>query len=112
MNNYLVLVRGSTPGFDKLSDSEKQTHYGKWMTFMQQLMDNGSWVKGHPLDDNGRLYCDKRKAVEGIVGGPEESIGGYLILQAENYDEAVQLCDSCPTLDIGGGVEIRECIDM
>ena len=35
-----------------------------------------------------------------------------MILEAENYEAAIKLCDTCPTLTIGGKLEIRECVEM
>ena len=112
MKNYLVLVRGGDPGFEKLDEEEKGALFQKWGGYVEKLTESGAWVKGNPLDDGGRLLCEKREPQEGIVGGPEVSIGGYLILEAENYDQALELCGDCPTFDIGGKLEIRECVEM
>ena len=112
MNNYLVLVRGSNPGFEKLEESEKQALYGKWGQYIETLTQSGNWVKGQPLEGTGRLLCGERKPVEGIVGEEDVSVGGYFILEAANYDAVVKLCDGCPTLEIGGKLEIRQAIEM
>lgn len=112
MKNYLVLVRGSGPGFEKLDEDGRNAIYGSWMEYVKKLNEDGSWVLGNPLDESGRLYCDKREPAEGIVGDPDVSIAGYMILKAENYDAVIKICDDCPSLTIGGKLEIRECIEM
>jgi len=47
-----------------------------------------------------------------VTNGPytdiKESIGGYTIIKADNYDEAVEIAKGCPVLLTGGNVEVRE----
>jgi len=50
--------------------------------------------------------------VEGVVGEDDLSIGGYMTLKAENYDAVLDLCNDCPTFEIGGKLEIREITEM
>jgi len=46
-----------------------------------------------------------------VVDGPfaesKESVGGYLLLQADNLDEAVEIARSNPVLKYGITVEVR-----
>jgi hypothetical protein len=112
MNSYLVLVRGGGPGYAKLSEPEQQALYGKWGAYIEQLTKSGNWVKGQPIDESGRLLCDRREPAEGVVGEPDVAVGGYFILEAANYDEALKLCGTCPSIDIGGKLEIRQTVDM
>jgi hypothetical protein len=112
MNNYLVLIRGGDPGFAKLNEEEQKALFAKWMTYVGKLNESGNWVSGNPLQDSGRLLCSKKEPQEGIIGDPEISVGGFMVLQAEDYDHALKLCDDCPTFDIGGKVEIRQAVEM
>ena len=47
-----------------------------------------------------------------MVDGPyteaKEIVGGYFLIEAVDYDEAVQICRSCPHLKYGGRIELRE----
>jgi hypothetical protein len=36
-----------------------------------------------------------------------EMLGGFVVVQADNLDEATTLAHGCPALDTGGSVEIR-----
>ena len=112
MKSYLILVRGSNPGFAKLDEAAQGAVYEKWGAYMGKLTENGSWMSGAPLDESGRLLCDQKQPMEGVVGEDNASIGGYMVLQAENYDHVLKLCDDCPTFDIGGKLEIREIAEM
>ncbi len=37
----------------------------------------------------------------------KESIGGLVIIKANDYDEAVEIAQGCPILKLGGTVEVR-----
>lgn len=76
------------------------------------MTESGHWVKGNPIDPSGRIYNDKHEATEGIVGDAAVSVDGYMILEAENYEKAIELLRDCPTLVVGGHIEIRECLEM
>jgi hypothetical protein len=51
-----------------------------------------------------------------VTDGPyaetREIIGGYWIITAANYDEAVKLASTCPSLEFGSRVEVREVEDL
>ena len=51
-----------------------------------------------------------------VTDGPyaetKEIIGGYWIITASNYDEAVKLASTCPSLEFGSRVEVREVDDI
>ena len=112
MNTYLVLIRGGGPGYEKLSEEEGKALYQKWFAYIGKLTESGNWVKGNPLEDTGRLLCSKKEPMEGVAGEPDISVGGYMIIQAEDYEHALKLCDDCPTFEVGGKLEIREAIEM
>jgi len=56
--------------------------------------------------------CDKREPMDGVVGDGDISVGGYMILEADSYDHAVELSKECPSLDVGAKMEIREVVEM
>ena len=68
-------------------------------------------VVAHKLKDGeGRvLNLTNGKVNDGPFAETKETIGGFYIVEAENYDEARQIAAECPTLLFQGGyVEIRE----
>ena len=48
---------------------------------------------------------------DAVTDGPyaeiKESLGGMLLIRAENYDEAVEIAQGCPILHWGATVEVR-----
>ncbi len=53
-----------------------------------------------------------RVVTDGPFAETKEIIGGYWIINAANYDEAVQLASGCPSLEFGSRVEVREVEDL
>ena len=79
--------------------------YGEWSQKMGQKI-----ISAHKLfDGQGRRIDLKNGEVkDGPYIETKESIGGFYIVEAENYDEAVNLGSGCPTLLYQGGyIEVR-----
>ena len=38
----------------------------------------------------------------------KELLGGYYMIEADNYDKAVELARDCPQLEFGGTIEVRQ----
>ena len=43
-----------------------------------------------------------------IVKLNKDLVGGYIIIEADNYDKAIAIAKDCPILENNGSVEIRE----
>jgi hypothetical protein len=64
--------------------------------------------KGNRLQSSGRIVKSDAIVTNGPYTDIKESIGGYTIIKADNYDEAVEMAKGCPVLLAGGNVEVRE----
>lgn len=80
--------------------------YGEWTRKMAEKV-----VVTHALTDGvgRRLELVEGKIQDGPYAETKESIGGFYIVNAQDYGEAVELAKECPTLLYQGGhVEVRE----
>lgn len=66
------------------------------------------------MADNGQRLAPEGKVLKRggvITDGPfaeiREILGGFIVVKAEDLDEATTLAHGCPVLDYGGSVEIR-----
>ena len=105
---YLLLFRG--PHWDKgLSSDELQQAMDKVMAWFEGLGARGKVKGAQPLGAQGRIISGTNGGL--VVDGPfaesKESVGGYLLLQADNLDEAVEIARSNPVLKYGITVEVR-----
>lgn len=111
MENYILLLHDSGIARPQLSPEEIQAIIGKYKAWGQRLREAGRIAGGQKLEDGtGRVMRGTGAGVR-ISDGPftetKDVIGGFYILQAASYDEAVELCRDCPHLEYGSGIEIR-----
>lgn len=114
MSNFLYLFRGGEEAFQSLSQEEKQAHMEVWGEWMGKLQEKGKLLDGLPLADEGKVIHNRGEL---ITNGPfaegAEVVGGYLIVSADNLDEAVEMSKGCPIFDYeGSNVEVREILSM
>jgi len=63
---------------------------------------------GHPLAPAAKLVVGKKKSVnDGPYVEAKDIIGGYIVVEAKDLDEAVEISKGCPILEVGGSVEVR-----
>ena len=60
-------------------------------------------------DADGRVV-KQHSVTEGPYAEIKESLGGLLMIRAENYEEAVEIANGCPILQWGASVEVRMAI--
>ncbi|MGY4385856.1 hypothetical protein ACVWYN_002904 [Pedobacter sp. UYP24] len=58
-------------------------------------------------DGEGRVVKHNSVVTNGPYAEIKESIGGVLLIRAEDYDDAVEIAKGCPILHWGATVEIR-----
>jgi hypothetical protein len=106
MEKFLYLFRGASD--PSLSPEAMQSHMQKWLIWMESLNKNGSFVAGEPLDPTGKQVNGKKKAVtDGPFIESKEMVGGYLIVNAKDINEAVEISKGCPIFDMDGKLEVR-----
>ena len=58
-------------------------------------------------DGEGRVVTHNKTIINGPYAEIKESIGGLIIIKAKDYNEAAEIAQNCPILQMGGNVEIR-----
>lgn len=115
MAQYLLLLHESPSGLSRVSREEMGAIVAKYRAWGERLAAEGKLVSSHKLRDEGgrHLVLEGGRAL--VTDGPfaeaKEVLGGYFVVQASSYDEAVELAKSCPHLEYQGRIEVRE-IDL
>lgn len=112
MAKYLLLLRDrGDEAFASLSPEEIQAVIGKYIAWGERLRAAGKYLDSDKLKDGeGRVIArrgDKLSVTQGPYAETRELVGGFYLLQASSYDEAVQLSQECPHLEFGT-IEVRE----
>jgi hypothetical protein len=98
MNQFLIIVKGSD--HTAASPEKMQQRLGRFNDWVQKVL-NGRFVGGAPLEDfDGRFLNSKTDVqTDGPFMETKEMISGYILINAENIEEATQLTKECPLLD-------------
>ena len=105
MPQFVLMLRDA--GFPAgISPEEIQSIIERYGAWMQKVRATGQKL----FDGEGRVIVKKDGGVA-VTDGPyaesKEVLGGYMLIDAKDYDDAVRLCNDCPHLDFGS-IEIRE----
>ncbi len=97
-----------------LSPEEMQKIAGQWMAWFERLTAQGKVTAGSPLEKDGKVVSGKngRTVSDGPFAESKEAVGGYFLLQVNDYDEAVSIAQQCPGLAYGIQVEVRQVADV
>jgi hypothetical protein len=114
MANFMYLFRTNPSVYRSMSPEEMQRTMKKWMEWKDALERNGHIkVQGERLDASGKVIRGKAKAVtDGPYVEVKDSIQGYMLLEATDIEQAVDLAKGCPVLEREGTVEIRPFVSM
>ena len=109
MKDFMYLFKDQEKVHAKMSPEEMQKHMQEWGAWMKGLAQAGKLKGGSPLDTSGKTVTGARKVVtDGPFPEAKELVGGYLIVQTADLDEAVELAKGCPGLAVNAcSVEIR-----
>jgi hypothetical protein len=108
MEKFMYLFRGGMSSDQNTSPEAMQAHMQKWMQWMESLGKKGILVAGEPLQTTGKQVNGKKKVVtDGPFVEAKETVGGYLIVNAKDINEAVEISKGCPIFDLDGKLEVR-----
>ncbi|MGK0365720.1 MAG: hypothetical protein ACI85O_002788 [Saprospiraceae bacterium] len=107
MKEFLMLFR-TVPSPETMPTGDAlQVEMTKWQNWIGGIAAQGKFIKSNELDEQGRMVNPGKVVTDGPYAEVKEIVGGYIIVKAENYDEAVEMAHGCPSLEYGGSVEVR-----
>jgi hypothetical protein len=107
---YMLLIYFDQ-AWDKLSLTERQRLYGEQMQLAEQLSSSGQYLAGAPLHAPSsattvRVRDGKRLLTDGPFAETREQLGGYMLIDVDNLDEAIAIAARAPVARVGT-VEVR-----
>lgn len=107
-SEFLLLFR-NTQLENRLPVDEMRVAMGRLNEWLGRWSERGQMKAGQPLGNDGRVISGARQRV--VADGPfaesKESVGGYVVVQAADFDEAVAIAREWPLLDYDATVEVR-----
>lgn len=109
MKKYILIIREDIR--TSRPDEELKEIIQLHIQWAQELSKKGIFINGYGLNGEG---CLLEKVGDQIdvkpIPYPEIAFGGLYVIQAENFDAAVEIGKQCPTFSIGDKIEVRELI--
>jgi hypothetical protein len=98
MSSYVLAFRGRA---DRTTDAGQEAAWGRWFGEV-----------GSRISDFGHRVG--RVSALGATGASngQDVLTGYVVITADDFDEAVAVAKGCPGLQHGGSVEVGEVIEV
>jgi hypothetical protein len=111
MKEYLLLLRGGIPVTNK-TEAQNKAEMQAWGAYMGDLGKKGQLAGGLPLVSGGATVSAKGTTKEPVKSAAEGIVGGYLIIKADNLEQATVIAKACPHIASQGNIEVREIAPM
>lgn len=116
MAKFLLLLHESPSDFSDVSAEDMQGIIAEYTAWREDLIARDLFVDGQKLKDEGGRHLRAADSGIQVVDGPyseaKEVLGGFFMIQVENYDAAVNISRECPHLKYGGRIELRQVDEM
>ena len=108
---YMLLICRDEPVWDKLSTTERKQVYRDTLALSEELTARGQYLGGSPLYPSSsatsvRVRDGKRLVTDGPFAETREQLGGYMLVDVKDLDEAIGIAGRIP-LARTSTVEIR-----
>lgn len=111
MKEFALIFRNKVSD-TKPSPEQMQAIMTEWMNWM-----GGIAAQDKMVNKGNRLSVSEARTVKSdeiVTDGPytelKEFISGYILVRAEDINDAVDLAKGCPVLKAGGNVEVRSVV--
>jgi hypothetical protein len=108
MPEYVLLFVGRAAQ-PEATDDQTADYNRKWAGYMGELGQAGQLRAGAPFEPSGKVVS--RDGVSDLELA-EVDIGGYLVIEAESLDAAVEIAGRAPHIALGGQTLVRPAIPV
>ena len=103
-----ILTKEVQPSPEQLQIYMKQYH-----DWVGGIAAQNKFVGGKGLSTEGKVLKSHNVITDGPFAEIKESIAGYIVIKAKDFEEAVSLSKKCPMLNgEGNSVEIRKIVSV
>ena len=111
MSDFVYLFRASDEGRRAAMGTPEQAQQSMqaWLAWIRDLEAKGHLKdRGQPLDAGGRVVRGPRKVItDGPYVEAKDMVLGFIVVEAGDLEQAVELSKGCPMLHGDGSVEVR-----
>jgi hypothetical protein len=108
---YLCMVCYEQKALDSLSKAELDTLVAESLAYDDELRNGGQYLYSGALQSVGtartiRIHSGKACVTDGPFVETKEHVGGFIVIEADDLDEAIQFASKIPPLRLGC-IEVR-----
>ncbi len=108
MQEFLLLFRQPDYDYKEATPEKMQELAKKWHQWVSHIAAQEKLVSnGTRLSMEGKVLRTGGVITDGPFVEIKEKLGSFIIVSAEDLEEATTLAHGCPAIDEGGSVEIR-----
>ena len=108
MPQYILIIREDLSKYPR-PEAELKTIVDAHVGWARELGAKGIFKGGNGIKSEGRLLELKNgEVVVQPLRDVKEGVGGYYLIEVENFDAAVEVAKQMPTYKDGDLVEVRE----
>lgn len=97
----MLIVREDLAELQRNGDSERNRKMGVMMSWVESLNESVSYLGGEPLEIARKYVTRDRVVSDGPFIEAKEGITGYIMINAENLEQAAAIAQGCPLVQLG-----------
>lgn len=108
MEKFLFIIREDLRQLKKYTEEDRNRGMQEMSRWVESLAESWNYVGGEPLGPSGRYVNKENVLSDGPFIEAKEGISGYLVVHAENLDQAASFAQTCPLVMRGEmAIEVR-----
>jgi hypothetical protein len=101
MQKFMLIVREDLAALQRNGDAERYRKMGIMMAWVESLHESVSYLGGEPLEIARKYVTRDRMVSDGPFIEAKEGITGYIMINAENLEQAAAIAQGCPLVQAG-----------
>ncbi|HUK91015.1 MAG TPA: YciI family protein [Blastocatellia bacterium] len=108
---YLLLIYHNEQEYLALTEKEREPMHNRFRVLMEETAKTGNYLGGNQLQPTAtattvRVRNGKTSMTDGPFAETREQLGGYIMVEAKNLDEATAIAARVPIAETGS-IEVR-----
>ncbi|AOP36415.1 transcription initiation protein [Leptospira tipperaryensis] len=114
MNEFLILMRlDLITKEEQPSPQQLQVYMKQYHDWVETITAQKKFLGGKGLSTEGKVIKSNQVITDGPFVEIKESLAGFIMILAEDFEEAVSIAKECPILGgAGNSVEVRQVVSV